>query len=242
MNLALLGDIHGNLPALERVLKEIEKEKAVDGIFCTGDIVGYGPQPNEVVELIKSNGIKTVMGNHDEAVGYNLPMCGCNYPSDRARAAGEKSLAWTKERITKDNRQFLRNLPEELSIVLPDGSSALVFHGSPRAINEYITYNLEDEILDELIMYSDARVLIFGHTHIPFVRTYKGRLLINTGSVGQPKDGDNRACFILADFSPNGVTIKNRRVEYDINQVVSHMLDLGLPDEHIETLRSGRLF
>lgn len=120
LHLALLGDIHGNLTALEKVLSELEREK-IKNIYCTGDIVGYGPRPNEVIECIKGRKIISVMGNHDEAVGYNLPMCGCNYPTERLRAPGDKSLAWTKANVIPAHRQFLRELPEEISIALRTG-------------------------------------------------------------------------------------------------------------------------
>lgn len=94
--------------------------------------------------------------------------------------------------------------------------------------------------MNELIASTDTSVLIFGHTHIPFVRSFKDRLFINTGSVGQPKDGDNRAGFIIADFSSNGISVITRRVAYDIKLVTSEMYDLGLPAEHIEVLITGR--
>lgn len=180
------------------------------------------------------------MGNHDEAVGYNLPVCGCNYTTDAARAAGEKSLAWTKEAVDKENRRFLRELPEELSIYLPGGKTASVFHGSPRAVNEYLHSDLEEEILDELISDKDSTFFIFGHTHIPFIRSFKGRLLINAGSVGQPKDGDNRACYVLADFYPGGFSATFKRVEYNTGQVAAMMNKAGLPAELGEILRTGR--
>lgn len=239
MRLAFLGDIHGNLPALEKVLSNIERE-SVDDIYCTGDIVGYGPQPNEVIDVIRDLSIKTVMGNHDEAVGYNLPVCGCNYATTGARAAGEKSLAWTKEVVAKEKRRFLRELPEELSIYLPGNKSASVFHGSPRAINEYLHSDLDEEILNELITDTHVSVFIFGHTHIPFMRSFKGRLFINAGSVGQPKDGDNRACYVLADFYSSGVSLAVKRVEYDTGQVVAMVEKAGLPAELAEILRTGR--
>lgn len=237
MKLALMGDIHGNLPALTKVLDGIEKD-SVDNIFCTGDIVGYGPQPNEVIELIRNKKINTVMGNHDDAAGYNLPVCGCNYATATARMVGEKSLAWTKSNVTGENRKFLRELPEEICLDSPYGK-VLIFHGSPRAINEYIHANQDEEILDELIAEYDARIFIFGHTHIPFTRIFKERVFINAGSVGQPKDGDNRACYILAEITPNSISVIVKRVAYDIDRVVCSIKSVGLPGELSVMLRNG---
>lgn len=240
MRLAVLGDIHGNLTAFTNVLEHI-KEDQVDQIICTGDLVGYGPQPNEVIEAIKGLGIHTVMGNHDDAVGYNLPVCGCAYPNEKARIIGEKSLAWTKSVVKKENRQFLRDLQEELTLSLP-GGSALVFHGSPRAINEYIHYDTHEEILEELVEATEAKIFIFGHTHIPFTRSFRDQLFINAGSVGQPKDEDNRSCYLLLDCYPGGVSVRVKRIAYNYLEVKEKILSSGLPWELGEVLLTGRSF
>jgi len=238
MRIALLGDIHGNLSALGEVLADIDK-RSVDAVYCTGDIVGYGPQPDEVIDVVRNMRIKTVMGNHDDAVGYNLPVCGCSYPAVAARVIGDKSLAWTKKVVSKENRRYLRELPEELGLDLPGGAKALVFHGSPKAINQYIHSNLEEDILEDITAESPAGIFIFGHTHIPFVRSFKNRLFINVGSVGQPKDHDARACYALADVYPNGVSIRFIRVKYDKEEVIKLINELGLPSELGEMLRKG---
>lgn len=237
LRLAAFGDVHGNLQALQAVLKDL-KQCQVDQILCTGDLVGYGPEPNEVIETIRNQGIQTVMGNHDDAVGYSLPVCGCAYPNETVRTIGEKSLAWTKQNVSKSNREFLRSLPEELEIYLPAGT-ALVFHGSPRALNEYIRQDTDEEILQELTECSEAKVFIFGHTHIPFVRTYKDRIFINAGSVGQPKDRDNRSCYALIESYPSGTTVSYKRVPYDYSSVANKIIHVGLPSELAEILRKG---
>lgn len=237
MRLAVLGDVHGNLQALEAVMGNL-KGFQIHRLLCTGDVVGYGPQPNEVIEVIKNIGVVAVMGNHDDAVGYNLPICGCSYPNERARIIGEKSLAWTKENVSKANREYLRGLPEELKLGMP-GGSALVFHGSPRALNEYIHMDTDEEILQELTECSEAKVFIFGHTHIPFVRTYRDRVFINVGSVGQPKDGDNRACYTIIESTPSGVTVSFKRVPYNNDLVAKKIIEVGLPAELAEILRKG---
>lgn len=238
MRLAVLGDIHGNNLALQAVLEHIRREK-VDQILCTGDLVGYGPEPNEVIDIIKNTGILTVMGNHDDAVGYSLPACGCAYPNETAKSVGDKSLAWTKATVSKQNREFLRSLPEEMEIQMPAGLG-LVFHGSPRALNEYIHRDSDEEILQELVEISEARVFLFGHTHIPFVRSFKDRLFVNAGSVGQPKDGDNRSCYVLMDCYPGGISVAFRRVAYDYQAVADRIIQSDLPKELADILETGR--
>ncbi|MCL5780815.1 MAG: metallophosphatase family protein [Firmicutes bacterium] len=237
MRLAILGDIHGNLPALQQVLQDIQKEQ-VDAVYCTGDLVGYGPEPNEVLDLLRDVGVQSVMGNHDDAAGYNLPVCGCAYPDEVMKGIGEKSLAWTKEKVNKVNREFLRGLPEQMEVLLPS-STAMVFHGSPRAINEYIHRDTDEEILQELVEGTEASIFLFGHTHIPFVRTYKDRLFVNAGSVGQPKDGDNRSCYVLLECHPGGISIVFKRVPYDFQAVAARVIQAGLPPELAEILRKG---
>lgn len=239
MKIAFIGDIYGNLPAFTKVLQHISEEN-VNDIYCTGDIVGYGPYPNEVIDLLKETGIHTIMGNHDDAVGYNLPVCGCIYSTEIAKKIGEQSLSWTKKHVSKDNRKFLRALPEELRISLPNGEKALVFNGSPRAINEYIHKDTDEEILHELIIEQDAKIFVFGHTHKPFVRSFKDRIFVNVGSVGQPKDGDNRACYVLIDFYSTGISVDIKRVEYNFLEVITYINDVGLPEELGEILSKGK--
>ena len=131
--IAAFSDIHGNLPALQMVLEDIDQQD-VDLVVCPGDLVGYGPYPNEVVELIKKRGIFTVQGNYDDGVGYDRDGCGCAYKSPIERETGAKSLEWTQGEVSERNKALLRELPNHATWER-EGMKALMVHGSPRRIN-----------------------------------------------------------------------------------------------------------
>src|SRR6056297_2278159 len=113
MKIAVFSDIHGNIEALQKVMEDIKRAE-VDKIYCLGDLVGYGPYPNEVIELIKENEIETVMGNYDEGVGFDLEDCGCAYKTKVKQKLGDRSLTWTQKEVTDENKEFLKALKENI--------------------------------------------------------------------------------------------------------------------------------
>jgi putative phosphoesterase len=235
--LALITDIHGNHLALKAVLDDIKK-RGVDAVYCLGDLVGYAPFPNEVVDIIRQKGIPTLMGNYDDGVGFDRFICGCDFPNDEARLEGEKSLAWTKGHMTGDNKAFLRSLPEEIRIE-DDGRSILLVHGSPRALNEDIPQDTPEETLDEIFKQAKADVLCVGHTHKPFYRLFKGNWVINAGSVGRPKHGDPNAVYCLLTIDKQ-LQIEFPKVSYDAEAVAKAILAAGLPSAFAEQVRTGK--
>src|SRR5690554_5143477 len=145
--ITIFGDIHGNLPALDAVLRDIDARGLRD-LFCLGDLVGYGTFPNEVVELIRARGIPTLMGNYDQGVGHSSDDCGCAYKTPEARALGDRSIAWTNAHTSDENKAFLRALPAQIPAQVGDLRVVLV-HGSPRKVNEYL-YARSEEHTSEL--------------------------------------------------------------------------------------------
>ena len=133
---AVITDIHGNLPALEASLQGIDAI-GVDGLFCGGDLVGYGPHPNEVCRLIEDRGIPTIYGNYDYAIARELDDCGCAYVTQHDRELGQRSVAWTLEHTDHRSKDFMRGLPFDLRFELGSQHVHLV-HGSPRKVNEYL--------------------------------------------------------------------------------------------------------
>ncbi|MGQ9676476.1 MAG: metallophosphoesterase family protein, partial [Chloroflexota bacterium] len=130
MRIAVFGDIHSNKHALEAVLADID-QKAPEKVFCLGDLVGYGAYPNEVIEIIRNRSIPTIMGNYDDGVGFDRDECGCAYKDLEARRLGGLSLAWTKARVTAENKAFLRSLAPNIRLQVGNRRVLLV-HGSPR--------------------------------------------------------------------------------------------------------------
>jgi putative phosphoesterase len=231
---AVITDIHANLPALEAVLEHIE-ERGVDAIYCGGDLVGYGPHPNEVCALIEDRGIPTIYGNYDYAIGRDEEDCGCAYRDQHDRELGQQSIAWTLEHTDERSKAFMRGLPFDLRFEL-GGRRVRLVHGSPRKVNEYLFEDKPARTFERIAAGADCDVLVFGHTHQPWVREYGGVLFVNCGSVGKPKDGDPRAAFALLESEGEGVAARIERVEYDAESVGREVAAAGLPSEYAEKL------
>jgi putative phosphoesterase len=233
MRIALFSDIHGNIQALESVLADIGAQKP-DAVYCLGDLVGYGANPNEVTERLRREGYPTVMGNYDDGVGFDRDECGCAYREQAERERGQRSLEWTKARVTPENKAFLRSLAHEIRFEA-GGRRILLVHGSPRKINEYLFEDRPLSSFQRLAATSNADVILFGHTHKPYVKDVDGVTFVNIGSVGKPKDGDWRACYALLD--DGAATL--RRVEYDVKAAAAAIRATELPHEFAADIESG---
>jgi|Deesub1362A_J573_1020465.scaffolds.fasta_scaffold00029_163 putative phosphoesterase len=237
MKIAVISDLHANLYALESVLADIQKRGA-DEIVCAGDLVGYGPHPNEVTKQIRALGIRCVQGNYDDAVANARLVCGCDYPDERSMAVGTASLAWTSAHLDLDNQAFLQQLPPTLRL-RAGGFEILLTHGSPRRLDEYLYEAMPAEQLREVLQQAEAGVLIVGHTHRPYHRQIEGRHLINAGSVGQPRDGDPRAAYVQVEFTGDQLRVEIVRVNYDVEAAAVELVRSGLPAVLAEVLRTG---
>jgi predicted phosphodiesterase len=237
-HITIFGDIHANLPALKAVLEDI-KARGLANLYCLGDLVGYGTSPNEVVELIRAHGIPTIMGNYDQGVGNSSDDCGCAYKTPEARALGDRSIAWTNAHTSEENRAFLRALPLRIPLRLGDLRAMLV-HGSPRKVNEYLYADRPDSSFERLLDLVGSDVLVCGHTHLPYHKVLpSGRHVINAGSVGKPKDGDPRAGYVVLRASGRNLTVEFLRVAYDVEQAAQAIEATDMPDEFAAMLRSG---
>ena len=234
---AVITDIHGNLPALEAVLEAIDG-MSVDAVYCGGDLVGYGPHPDEVCGLIEKRRIPTIYGNYDYAIGRDLDDCGCAYRDQHDRELGRRSIEWTLGHTDDRSKAFMRELPFDLRFELGDSRVRLV-HGSPRKVNEYLFADKPARTFERIAAGADSDVLVFGHTHQPWIHEYGGLLFVNCGSVGKPKDGDPRAAFALLDADRDGVQARIERVEYDAEAAARAVAAAGLPDEYAEKLLSA---
>lgn len=232
---AVITDVHANLPALEASLEAIE-QIGVDAVYCGGDLVGYGPHPNEVCRLIDKRRIPTIYGNYDYAIARELDDCGCAYVTQHDRELGRRSVAWTLEHTDRRSKDFMRGLPFDLRFALGSEQVHLV-HGSPRKVNEYLFEDKPARLFERLAAAETAGTLVFGHTHKPWIHEYGGVLFVNCGSVGKPKDGDPRAGFAILELTGDGrVGASIERVSYDAEGVASELAAAGLPGEYAEKL------
>ena len=236
MRVAVFGDIHGNRHALEATWRDIESQ-GPDRIYCLGDLVGYGAFPNEVTERVQAAVCPTVMGNYDDGVGYDRDECGCAYREALEQERGQQSLAWTRAHTSPANKAYLRTLLPEIRFEV-DGVRVLLVHGSPRRMNEYLFEDRPLSSFQRLAQASQAEVIAYGHTHRPYRKLVDGVSFINAGSVGKPKDGDPRACWVLLDIGTT-TTVEFRRVSYDVAAAAAAIRASGLPSAFARDLELG---
>ena len=236
MRIGIFSDIHGNLPALQAVMADITAQK-LQTVYCLGDLVGYGASPNEVTDRIRTEGMPTIMGNYDDGVGFDRDECGCAYREAAEKERGERSLAWTKAQVTPGNKAFLRTLLPELRFNV-DNKSVLLVHGSPRKINEYLFEDRPLSSFQRLAASSNADIIVFGHTHKPYVKEVDGVMFLNAGSVGKPKDGDWRACYAILEMG-DPPTAAFQRVTYDVKKAAAAIRATELPHEFAADIETG---
>jgi predicted phosphodiesterase len=231
---AVITDIHGNLPSLHAALSRID-ELGITDIYCGGDLVGYGPHPNEVCALVEDRAIPTIYGNYDYAIARDLEDCGCAYITPHDRELGQQSVDWTLAHTDGRSKGFMRTLPFDLRFRVGDHDVHLV-HGSPRKVNEYLFEDKPARLYERLAAAETAGALVFGHTHKPWVHDFGRVRFINCGSVGKPKDGDPRAAFAVLEPGADAVRVTIERVAYDADTVAAEVRAAGLPAEFADKL------
>jgi diadenosine tetraphosphatase ApaH/serine/threonine PP2A family protein phosphatase len=241
MRILIISDIHANLTALDEILSDAGE---FDSTWCLGDLVGYGPDPNECIERVKHlPELKCIIGNHDAAALNQID-------SDTFNPEARTAIHWTQEMLSDGNRAFLRSLPEKIKI-----DNVTLTHGSPRyPVWEYL---LDTRTATLNFEYFDTPLCFVGHTHLPVIYTLLNsnplarldipepnhkitlptRAIVNPGSVGQPRDRDPRAAYAIYD--PDENIWDFRRVTYDIAAVQGRMRKAGLPERHIYRLSAG---
>jgi predicted phosphodiesterase len=244
---ALISDIHANLPALEAVVADIARRPDVDATYHLGDLVGYGPWPNETIDRLRAAGIPGVAGNYDSTVATGYKHCGCRYEDSRQEELSHLSFAWTLEHTSDESKAFLAALPFRIDLRPLGGHSGgptvTLLHGNQVLNTVYVHEDRTDDFLARMGVAVGARVgdvLCFGHTHKPWHRVVDEIHFVNTGSVGRPKDGDPRAGYILLDVTESErVVVEIVRVDYDVESVAKAILASSLPDEFADYLRTG---
>ncbi len=256
MKIALFSDIHANLPALEAFFKHVEQKKP-DSIYCLGDLVGYNIWPNEVINEIRERGIPTLAGNYDQGIGLMSNNCGCAYKTEPEKDAGKISVSFTNSIVNEDERRYLRTLPAHIKVEFQlneDKLNLLLVHGSPRKINEYLFEDRDEKSLLRIMEQADADIMCFGHTHKPYHRILptesRGNIYyrhaINIGSVGKPKDGNPKGCYVILTINQDSsvtnkeaVQVEFIRFEYDVEKAAKAVEESPLPNEYAEMLRKG---
>lgn len=224
MRIALIADIHANLQAFAAVTADAGSRKA-EMIWNAGDFLGYGPNPEEVVQWNKKACILSILGNYDHKV-LKLRQTGeLKTKSSLKRFA----FQWTLDQLSKDSRQYLRSLPESIRIQYA-GWKILLVHGSPSSREEPLTTDTTEERLIELEQAAQVDIILCGHSHVPFSRKVNNTWFINPGSVGRQDDGDYRASYALLELAPESLQVTHRRLDYNIKATLDEMERKDLPE------------
>jgi putative phosphoesterase len=229
LRIVIISDIHSNLEAFRNVIADLPP---YDRLLCLGDLVGYGPQPNEVVEQLRQlHPTMALMGNHDYAVATGDTGGFSPYAA--------VAVEWTRRHIKPANLDYLSNLHPSARLELSNIGLAL-FHGSPGdPLSEYIFPGIPERLARRMIQKAGAPVVLLGHTHMPMVYSFHGEMLANPGSVGQPRDGDPRAAFAILTLSDGEFSFDIKRVEYDLDAVAGKIIQAGLPEFLANRLYTG---
>jgi len=254
VKIALFSDIHANLPALEGFFADL-KRHSPDATYCLGDLVGYNIWPNEVIDEIRGRGIPTIAGNYDFGIGRSSDDCGCAYKTEDEKANGQVSISYTNQAVRDEERAYLRTLPMHIRVdysMNEETHQLLLVHGSPRRINEYLFEDRADSSMLRIMKDSGADIMCFGHTHKPYHKILIDeedgeeiyRHAINIGSVGKPKDGDPRGCYVILTLDSSlsrrnhqSVQVEFVRFEYDVEKAARAVEDSILPNAYAEALR-----
>jgi predicted phosphodiesterase len=238
---AILSDVHANVVALRAVLAELD-ELGVAEIVVAGDLVGFGPNPEDVVDLLVERRARLIRGNHekDYVAVYGTPAMPASWATDpRLRA-----MMWSHELLGAERRAFLAALPDALWL----DDSTLVVHGSPRHVRDSVLASTHEDELERMYADSASRLAFMGHTHRPVIRETARRRLVNAGSVGFPLDGDPRASFVLAEHESDASRtwqVQIRRVAYNLDQATAAYdnglrdIDAGFVELIVREMRTG---
>jgi putative phosphoesterase len=233
MRIAVVSDIHGNLVGLDACLADLTAQGGADVIVAAGDLCLDGPKPKKVLQRLEEVGAQSLRGNTDRILA-----------TAAAQVASEieaHQLEWTRRDLGEKWLQWLRDLPFAIRIG-EDENQLLVVHANPTNDDEHLWPDADDDLLQRLIGDDAATAIAFGHLHLPYVRMWRGKLLVNVASAGLPKDGDARAAYAIFTERAGGWEVKHRRVEFDVKKVATQLADSGIPGsvELINTLRRHR--
>jgi len=221
MTIALFSDIHANLPAFEAFLNDLDS-RDVDAVYCLGDLIGYNVWPNEIITAIRQRKVGTLAGNHDQ-----------------------KTTGYAYELVSAYHRAYLNTLPAHIRLEFKFSAGPLnivLAHGSTRSINEYVLEDTDESYVLGMMAEADADILCVGHSHLPYHRIIQSgdniKHVINIGSVGKPKDGDPRGCYVLLTLTED-INVEFIRVSYDIEKAAKAIKASPLPNELADRLRNA---
>lgn len=243
IKIAIFSDVHGNLPALEVVLNDIE-ERGIQQKFCLGDLVDFGPWGNEVIEKIKFLNIPCLMGNHDERIAFDIPVVPLSKHSQEETAARFLAIDHSKKYITKENKIFLSELPFHLKLnykVAKKHWDIQLVHSNLESNDVYLYENEDDEIFQNMLNESQSDVILMGHTHLSFTKYFNGKWVINAGSVGRSREKNRLASYVILTLNEEKIIPEIIQLNYPLEEVAQKIEKSEIPDYYASFLRNEKV-
>jgi len=243
IQIAVFGDVHGNLPALETVLNDIE-QRGIRQKFCLGDLVDFAPWGNEVIEKIRSLNIPCLMGNHDERIAFDVPIIPLSKHSEEETAARFLAINHSKKYITKENKAFLSELPFHLKLNYKIGEkhwSIQLVHSNLESNDTYLYESENDEVFQNMLSESQSDVIMMGHTHMSFKKYFNGKWAINSGSVGRSREENRLASYVILSLDEEKITPEIIQLDYPLEKVAQEIDKSEIPNYYASFLRNEKL-
>ncbi|MGL6128216.1 metallophosphoesterase family protein [Chryseobacterium artocarpi] len=244
IQIAIFSDVHGNLPALEAVLKDIE-QREIHQKFCLGDLVDFAPWGNEVIEKIKSLNIPCLMGNHDERIAFDLSVFPLSKHSEEETKARFIAIDHSKKHIKAENKIFLRELPFHLKLNYKVGNkhwNIQLVHSSLETNDTYLYETESNEVFMKQLEESKSDLIVMGHTHLSFKKQFENKKwAVNCGSVGRSKEENRLASYLILTLTEERIIPEIIQLSYPIEEVVQKIQDSDIPDYYASFLKNDNV-
>ncbi|SDJ67443.1 metallophosphoesterase family protein [Chryseobacterium jejuense] len=244
IQIAVFSDVHGNLPALDVVLKDIE-QRGIHQKFCLGDLVDFAPWGNEVIERIQNLNVPCLMGNHDERIAFDLPVFPLSKHSQEETNARFIAIDHSKQHITEENKKFLSGLPFHLKLNYKMGSkhwNIQLVHSSLESNDTYLYESEGDEVFMNMLEDSKADLIVMGHTHLSFTKQFENKKwAVNCGSVGRSKEENRLASYLILTLDDEKIVPEIVQLSYPLEETVRQIEESGVPNYYAAFLRNEKV-
>ncbi|MFZ4863293.1 metallophosphoesterase family protein [Sphingobacterium sp. Mn56C] len=238
VQIALISDIHANLPALEVVLKDIES-RGIQERYCLGDLVDFAPWGNAVIDRLQQENIPCILGNHDERIGRNLPIIPLQKHNATETAARIQAINYSKDTISEAHKTYLANLPFERRLQYTVGKrvwTIVLVHATVESNDAYLYPTEGDAVFEKQLNMADADVLAIGHTHLSFVKQIGHRWVVNGGSVGRSREDNRLASYVILHLHEQRIDAHIVQLDYPIAEVADAIRASPIPDFYADFL------